>query len=81
MVPILIQRLAVAVNGVGVHERAQRAAVDHQPGDERAELRGREEVHLEHGYGVRPDGLLPEGVDAEFGDCRGVVSTLPLVQS
>jgi len=31
-------------------------------------LRGREEVHFEHGDGVRADGLVPECVDAEFGE-------------
>lgn len=42
--------------------------MDHQPRDEGAELGGGEEVDFEHGDGVRADGAVEEGVDAEFGD-------------
>lgn len=59
------------VAGVGVQQRAQRAAVDDQPRDERAELLGREQVDLEHGRHVRADRLVPDLVDAELGDWGG----------
>ena len=51
-------------NGVGMHQHAERPAVYGQPGDEGAELRGGEEVRLEHGDGVGPDGAVPEAVGA-----------------
>lgn len=69
MVSLRIARPARhGVDGVRMDQGAERAAVDDQPGHEGAELRGREEADLEHGDGVRPDGLLPERVDAELGD-------------
>ena len=61
---------------VRVDQRRQWAPPDDQPGDEGAELRGREEVHLEHGVWVGADGFLPEAVDAELGDCGNGVSCL-----
>lgn len=69
MIPILIQHLALLIDRIRMHERTQGPAVYHQPRNEGAELRGREEVHFEHCYWVRADGSLPESVDAEFGDC------------
>jgi len=51
-----------------VDERAERAAVHGEPGDECAELGGGEEVDFEHWEEVRADGGVAGGVDAEFGD-------------
>lgn len=51
-----------------MHQCTQRTPINHQPGDEGAELRGREEVDFEHGDGVGADGFVEEGVYAEFGD-------------
>lgn len=62
MVPHIIPRIRV-------HERAQRAPVDDEPGDEGAELRGREDVDLEHSDWMRTEGFFEEWVGAEFGDC------------
>lgn len=62
-------RAPVLTHRAGMHQRAQRAPVDHQPGDEGAKLRGREEVDLEHGDGVWADGFVPDAVGAEFRDC------------
>jgi len=42
--------------------------MNRQPGDEGAKLRGGKQIHLEHGDGVRPHGLVPEGVDAQLGE-------------
>lgn len=50
-------------------ESGQRTPVNHQPRDESTELFGGEEVYLEHADGVRANGAVPDGVDAEFGDC------------
>jgi len=57
-----------------MHKGTQGAAIDNEPGDESAELRGREEVYFEHSNWVGPNGLFEEAVDAEFGDCRRVSS-------
>lgn len=53
---------------IRMHQRAQRAPPNTQPRDERAELRGRKQVHLEHGRRVGSDGLVPHAVDAELGE-------------
>lgn len=63
------------VHRVGVDQDTERAAVDDEPGNEGAELRRREDVHLEHGDRVWADGLLPEPVDAQLGDYRGTSAT------
>lgn len=63
MIPLLL-----LIRRIRMDQRAQRAPIDDQPRDEGAELRGREEVHFEHGDGVWADGFVEEGVDAEFGD-------------
>jgi len=39
-----------------------------EPGNESAELGGREEIHFKHGHRVRTYRLFPEFVDAELGD-------------
>ena len=49
---------------------AQRATVDHEPGDEGTKLCRRKEVHLKHGDGMRPNRLILEFVDSQLGDCR-----------
>lgn len=54
--------------GIRVHEGAERAAVDHEPGDEGTELRRRKNVHLEHSDRVRTDWLLPDVIAAKFRD-------------
>lgn len=51
-----------------MHQRTQRAPINHQPGNEGAELRGREEVNFEHGDGVWAERFVEEGIYAEFGD-------------
>lgn len=57
-----------------MYEDGKRAPVYGEPRDEGAELDGREEVDLEHGDGVRADGLVPESVDPQLGDWRGCPS-------
>lgn len=59
MIPLLLR-----FHTVGVDEDAQRTAVDNEPGNKSAKLRGREEVHLEHGHGMWADRAVEEGVDA-----------------
>ena len=49
-----------------MHQRAQRASVDHQPSDKRTELRRRHDVDLEHADRVRADGFVPDAVSAQF---------------
>ena len=51
-----------------MHQGRQRAAPDDEPRHEGAELRGRQDVDLEHGDGVWADGLVPVPVDAELGE-------------
>lgn len=76
MIPLLIRTLPrYGVDGIRVDQGAQRPAIDDQPGDEGAELRGREEVHFEHGHWVRSHRSVPELVDAQFGDC-GLVGSV-----
>lgn len=53
---------------IRMHQRTQRPAVDHQPGNKSPELGGCEQVHFEHGDGVRADGVVEEAVDAKFGN-------------
>lgn len=63
--------LALALlDGVGVDQHRERAAPDGEPRDEGAELRRREQVHLEHRHGVRPDRHVPEAVDPQLGDYK-----------
>lgn len=62
----ILIHLAVSGSRVGVHQRRQRATPDREPGDEGAELGGREQVDFEHGDRVGADGLVPEGVDAQL---------------
>lgn len=78
----VVAQLRLRLEGVGplgdrvrVDQRRQRAPPDDQPGDEGAELRGREEVYLEHGVRVGADWFFPEAVDPELGDWM-VVSNL-----
>jgi hypothetical protein len=66
--PLLIVLACHGVDSIGVNEGTERATVDYEPGDEGPELCGREDVDLKHGDRVRPDGLVPELVDAQFGD-------------
>lgn len=61
----MISQLVV---GVGMDEGAERAAVDDEPGDEGAELGGREEVYFEHAHRMRSDWLRPYLIDTQFGD-------------
>lgn len=63
MIPLLL-----LIDGIRMQQHAQRSPINNQPGDERPELRGREDVHFEHGDGVRAHGVCEEGVDSEFGD-------------
>jgi hypothetical protein len=49
-----------------MQERAQWAPIDDQPRHKGTKLRRREQVDLEHGHGVWPDGTIPELVDAQF---------------
>lgn len=58
----------VRLGRVWMHQHRQRASPDGQPGDEGAELGGREQVHLEHGDRVGANGAVPEGVDAQLGE-------------
>lgn len=60
--------LVLTLHRVRMHQGTQRPAINHQPWDKRPELRGREQVDLEHGDGMRADGAIEERVDAEFGD-------------
>ena len=70
MVPLLVRIFpSYGVNGVGMQQGTERATVDDEPGNEGTELCWREDVHLEHGHWVRPNGLIPELVDAQLGDC------------
>lgn len=64
-------RLTLPRFRVRMYENGKRAPVDGEPRDEGAELRRREEVDLEHGDGVRADGLVPEPIDPQLGDCHG----------
>lgn len=69
MIPQVPLRLAQRLlRRVRMHQRRQRAAPDRQPGNEGSELCRSEEVDLEHGHGVRADGLVPYLVDAELGE-------------
>ena len=63
MIPQLIIR-------IWMNQRRQRAPINPQPGNEGAELLGREDVDFEHCYGVRTDWSVPDAIDAEFGDCE-----------
>jgi hypothetical protein len=56
------------IDRVRVDQDTEWAAVDDEPGNEGAELRRSEKVHFKHGDWVRPDGLLPQFIDAQFGD-------------
>jgi hypothetical protein len=59
---------------IRVNQRAKRTSVYHEPRDERAELGGREQIHFEHADRVWADGPVENLVDAEFGDCVGLVT-------
>lgn len=63
MIPLLF-----LIRRIRMNQHAKRPAMNHQPRDERAELRGCEQVDFEHGDGVWADGFVEECVDAEFGD-------------
>lgn len=72
MVPRRVSRFPrLRVHRVGVDQDTERAAVDNEPGDEGTELRWREDIHFEHSDRVWADGLFPELVDAQLGNCRG----------
>ena len=60
--------IALVVAGVGMDQGRQRASMDHEPGDEGAELQRREDVDFEHAHRVRSDGVMPDAIDAEFGE-------------
>lgn len=62
--PLRMIPLLLLIRRIRMNQDTQRPPMDNQPGDERAELRRCEEVHLEHGDGVWADGLVEEGVDA-----------------
>lgn len=68
MIPLLLSR---SFGGIRMHQRTQRSPINHQPGDECAELRWCEDIDFEHGDGVGAEGSVEEGVDAEFGDWIG----------
>lgn len=50
-----------------MNQGAQRTSVDDEPRNKSSELRGREEVHLEHGHRMGTDGAVPDFVNAKFG--------------
>jgi len=67
MIPLLLLPLRhPLLNGVWMNQHRQRSSPYRQPGNKRPKLRGSKNIHLEHGNGVRADGSVPEGVDAQF---------------
>ena len=62
------------IDSIGVDRGAQHSTVNYEPGDEGTELCGSEEVHLEHGDGMRPNRLIPELINAQLGDYWETVS-------
>ena len=76
--------LVLLLGRIWMNQDIQRAAMDDQPRNERAKHGRAENVDFEHGDGVWAHWLVPEGVNAEFGNWRWLgrqIGTLPESQA
>ena len=68
MISLWINISPILIHTIWMDKSRKRTAVDNEPWNECTELGWCEEVYFEHGDGVGANRLLPEAVNAEFGD-------------